>query len=185
MLDNRSLREPQLPIKQAAAGDEEAFAQIMRRMAPLIHTQVRSCRCAGTEDEDLAQESLLGLLAAVRSYRPEAGATFTTYATTCIRRRLLSIARRCGPRASHELPLEEDLELPDQTGDPALQLQEQEELSGLLSRLRQRLTPLEYKVLLLRLSDCSYVEIATRLDITKKAVDNAVQRLRHKLSVPR
>lgn len=176
-MDNRSL-----PILQAAAGDQVAFATVMQRMAPLIHAQVHAFRCVGVEDEDLAQEALLGLLAAVRSYQPDKGAAFTTYATTCIRHRLLSVVRRCAPRTSHELPLEDDLELTDDTGDPALRLQEQEALGGLLARLRQQLTDLEYKVLLLRLSDTSYEEIAGRLTVTKKAVDNAVQRIRRKLS---
>ena len=164
-----------LPITSAAAGDQEAFAAIMRRMTPLIHAQIRSCRTDGTEDEDLAQEALMGLLAAVRSYRTDGGAAFTTYATTCIRNRLLSAARRSVPI---ELPLQEDTDLPDPHSDPALRVQEQETLNS----LRERLTPLEYSVLLLRLSQCSYEEIARRLGVSKKAVDNAVQRLRRKLS---
>jgi len=176
-MDDRSL-----PIALAAAGDQEAFATVMRRMTPLIHAQIRNCRDAGVEDEDLAQEALMGLLAAVRSYRPDGGAAFTTYATACIRRRLLSAIRHNAPRADHELPLQDDLDLTDPTGDPALRLQEQDTLDSLLTRLRQRLTPLEYSVLLLRLSDCSYEEIARRLAVSKKAVDNAVQRLRRKLS---
>ena len=177
-MDNRSL-----PIAQAAAGDQEAFGLIVRRMEPLIHTQIHRCRCIGTEDEDLAQEALMGLLYAVRTFRPDGGASFTTYATVCIRRRLLTFAQDMGSRAGVELPLEEDFDLPDDTADPALLLQEQDEMQGLLHRLQQRLTPLEYKVLLLRLSECSYEEIARRLEVTKKAVDNAVQRLRRKLSI--
>lgn len=173
-MDDRSL-----PIAQAAIGDQEAFAAVMRRMTPLIHAQIRSCRTDGTEDEDLAQEALMGLLAAVRSYRPDGGATFTTYATACIRRRLLSAVRRSAPPS---LPLQEDMDLPDPNGDPALRVQEQDELTERLSHLRQRLTPLEYSVLLLRLSNCSYEEIARRLSVSKKAVDNAVQRLRRKFS---
>ena len=173
-MDDRSL-----PIAQAAAGDQEAFAVIMRRMTPLIHAQIHSCRTDGTEDEDLAQEALMGLLAAVRSYRPDGGAAFTTYATTCIRNRLLSAARRSTPQEMH---VEMEADLIDPHGDPALQLQEQDTLTGLLTHLRGRLTPLEYSVLLLRLSQCSYEEIARRLAVSKKAVDNAVQRLRRKLS---
>ena len=61
-------------------------------------------------------------------------------------------------------------------------LQEQEELESLLARLRTRLTDREYRVLLLRLSDCSYAEIAARLGITVKAVDNAIQRIRRKMA---
>ena len=176
-MDNRTL-----PIAQAAAGDQEAFALLVHRMMPLIHAQVHSCRCVGTEDEDLAQEALMGLLAAVRTYRPDGGASFTTYATACIRHRLLSVARRYGPRADREQSLEDSPELPDPTVDPALLLMDKEELDGLLHRLRTRLTETEYRVLLLRLGDCSYAEIAARLDITVKAVDNAVQRMRRKLT---
>lgn len=154
----------------------------MRQTTPLIHAQLRDFRGNGVEDEDLAQEALMGLLAAVRSYRADGGATFTTYATTCIRRRLLSALRHSASRTNHELPLEEDLDLTDPAGDPALLIQEQEELETLLARMRQRLTPLEYSVLLLRLSHLPYEEIARRLSVSKKAVDNAVQRLRRKLS---
>jgi len=179
-LNNRSLQDEPLPIPLAAEGDEEAFADIVQRMSPLIHAQVRDFKGNGTEDEDLAQEALVGLLAAVRSYRPDGGAAFTTYATACIRHRLLSVIRSSSPRALLEQPLEEQEDLPDFNGDPALQVQEQEEAEQLLDTLRQRLSPLEYKVLLLRLSRCPYEEIATRLSVSKKAVDNAVQRLRKK-----
>ena len=171
----------QLPIAAAAAGDQEAFSLIVHRMEPLIRAQIHVCRCDGTEDEDLAQEALMGLLAAVRTYRPDGGAAFTTYATTCIRNRLLSAARRVAPRTAQEVPLEEEEDVSDATADPALRLQEQEAAQRLLGLMRQRLTKQEYTVMLLRLSDCSYEEIAAKLGITKKAVDNAIQRLRHKI----
>lgn len=171
-----------LPIREAADGDQQAFAQIVRRMEPLILSQVRQFRTAGIEEDDLAQEALLGLLAAVRGYQPEKGAAFTTYATACIRHRLISVARRYGKQESAEIPMEEDLDLVDTTADPALRIQEREALEGLLDRLQQRLTPMEYQVLMLRLGDTSYDTIAARLGITKKAVDNAVQRLRRKMA---
>lgn len=173
-----------LPISRAAAGDQDAFAAVVRRMTPLIHDRIRRHRGAGIEDEDLAQEALMGLLAAVRTYRPDGGAAFTTYATACISHRLQSAVRKAAPRADHELPLMEELDLTDPAADPALRLQEQDDLAELLARLRGRLTPLEYSVLLLRLSDCPYEAIARRLDISKKAVDNAVQRLRRKMAGP-
>ena len=171
-----------LPIAQAAAGDQEAFALLVHRMMPLIHSQIHHCRCAGIENEDLAQEALMGLLAAVRTYREDGGAAFTTYATTCIRNRLLTVVRRNGSLADREVPMEDSPELPDVTADPALRLQEQEELDNLLQKIRTRLTDTEYRVLLLRLSDCSYAEVAAQLGITAKAVDNAVQRMRRKLT---
>ena len=182
LMEDNVMENCKLPIAQAAAGDQEAFALLAHRMMPLIHAQIHSCRCGGVEDEDLAQEALMGLLAAVRTYREDRGAAFTTYATACIRHRLLSVARRYGPLADREVPIEDSPDLPDVAADPALRLQEQEELEGLLERLRTRLTDKEYQVLLLRLRDCSYAEIAARLGITPKAVDNAVQRMRRKLT---
>ena len=175
-MDNQTL-----PIAQAAAGDQEAFALLVHRMMPLIHDQIRRLGCDGLEDEDLAQEALMGLLSAVRAYRPDGGATFTTYATACIRHRLLSVVRRHGPRVGREQPLEDSNDLPDTVVDPTLQVQEREALDSQLARLQSRLTPLEYRVLLLRLGDCPYAEIAARLGITVKAVDNAIQRIRRKI----
>lgn len=173
-MDNRTL-----PIKEAAAGDQEAFAQLVHRMMPLIHTQVRMYRCEGVEDEDLVQEALMGLLAAVRTYRDDKGAAFTTYATTCIRNRLVSVVRHCGARLHHETMLEDDL--PDPNADVSLQIQDREDLNHSLQWFKQCLSETEYHVLLLRLSDCSYAEIAAQLGITTKAVDNAIQRIRRKM----
>lgn len=172
-----------LPIRQAACGDEEAYAAVAHRMAPIIRSTVQSFESLGLDADDLEQEASLGLLAAVRTFRPDGGAAFTTYATTCIRNRLTSVARRHGARIRTEQPLEEDSDLPaDKDSDPARRMLEQEALSRLQEQLRQRLTDLEYRVLLARLSDLSYEEIAARLGVNKKTVDNAVQRLRRKMT---
>lgn len=164
-------------------GDEQAFDAVARRMAPIIRTTVQSFESLGLDTDDLEQEASLGLLAAVRTFRPDGGAAFTTYATTCIRNRLTSVARRHGARIRTEQPFEEDNDLPaDADSDPARRMLEQEALTRLQEQLRQRLTDLEYRVLLARLSDLSYEEIASRLDVSKKTVDNAVQRLRRKMT---
>lgn len=172
-----------LPLERAASGDQEAFAVIAERMAPLIRSTVQSFAATGMDADDLAQEASLGLLAAVQTYRTDGGAAFTTYATTCIRNRLTSLARRHGARIRTEQPFEEERDLPaDADSDPARRMLEQEEFSRLQDQLRQRLTDLEYRVLLARLSDLSYEEIASCLGVSKKAVDNAVQRLRRKMT---
>ena len=175
-MDNRTL-----PIALAADGDQEAFALLAHRMMPLIHDQIHRCGCVGLEDEDLAQEALMGLLAAVRTYRSDGGASFTTYATTCIRNRLLSLVRRHGPRLDHEQSLEDSPELTDTNDDPAQLLLYKEELDDLLTQMRIHLTEMEYRVFLMRLSGFSYAEIATDLSTTAKAVDNAIQRIRRKI----
>ncbi len=171
-----------LPLAAAAQGDENAYAVIAQRMAPLIARCIHPFAAQGLDPDDLAQEASLGLLAAVRAFRPDGGASFTTFATTCIRNRLTSVARR-GTKIRIEEPLsEDDAPAQDPAGDPAAQLLERESFSHLQEQLRRRLTDLEYRVLLARLSDLSYDEIATHLGVSKKTVDNAVQRLRRKMT---
>ncbi len=172
-----------LPLAAAAAGDDEAYAVVARRMAPLMHRCVQSFAACGIDIDDLEQEASLGLLAAVRAYRPDGGATFTTFATTCMRNRLISVTRRHGARTQAEESLiEDDMPVIDHAADPARQMLEREAVTQLQEELKERLTPLEYRVLLARLSDLSYDEIATRLAVSKKTVDNAVQRLRRKMT---
>ncbi len=171
-----------MPIELAASGDEEAYATVAHRMAPIIRSTIQSFESFGLDADDLEQEASLGLLAAVRSYRADGGATFTTYATTCIRNRLTSVTRQQGARIRSEQSIEDNGELPDEDSDPALRMLEQEALTQLREQLQQRLTELEYAVLLARLSDMSYEDIAARLGVSKKAVDNAVQRLRRKMT---
>ncbi len=168
-------------IELAAGGDQEAFACLTRRMMPLMRAQISRHQQEGVDSDDLFQEAMLGLLAAVRSFRPDGGASFTTYATTCIQNRLISLLRRLAPHTGRELPLDED-SAGDPTTDPADRLQQQEDALHLQQQLRGKLTELEYRVLLARLQGASYQEIADSLSVSKKAVDNAVQRLRHKMS---
>ncbi len=176
---------PELPclVKRAANGDEEAFAAVMRRMTPMIKAQIHRFQHIGADEDDLAQECLVGLLTAVRHYRDDVGAAFTTFACTCIHNRLVSMARRYGAKLQRERPLESDSQVPDtNSSNPENRLLEQEGFSQLQAQLQQRLTPLEHAVLLARLSDQTYEQIATRLGVSKKTVDNAVQRLRRKFS---
>ena len=176
----------EFPIRAAAQGNEEAFVTIVRRMMPMIRAQIRRTAPTATEEDDLIQECLLGLLAAVRTCREDGGATFTTYATTCMHNRLVSFLRRQQTQKTVEQPLDEPEDLPDLTDDdPASRVLEQEDALRWRERLLERLTPLEYRVLAARLDDCSYDEIAARLGVSKKAVDNAVQRLRRKLTADR
>ncbi len=167
-----------LPLAAAARGDDAAYAAIAERMTPVIRHCVQGFLSYGLDADDLEQEASLALLAAVRAFRPDGGASFTTFATTCIRNRLTSIARRIG--AQREEPLDEDSAL-DSSDDPARRMLEREAVSHLQSQLRERLTPLEHRVLMARLSDLSYEAIADQLGVSKKTVDNAVQRLRRKM----
>lgn len=169
----------------AADGSGEAFDLLAQRMAPVMNTlAMRYRHVSGLEAEDLLQEGLLGLLAAVHAYQPLNGAFFS-FAAACIRNRMISLVRRHLPAVDFETSDAEAslAELPDEgQADPVSLLIAKEEAQRLFCRLRELLTPLEYRVLTAHLAKNTYRQIAEKLAISEKAVDNALQRVRQKLS---
>ncbi len=131
------------------------------------------------EVEDLNQEGMLGFLAAVRTFRPDRGASFDTYASKCINNRIRTVAGR----ASHKSvlasePLEDD---PSGTQNPLDALSENETFGELLKLLKTTLSDKEQKVLALYISGFTCPEIALRLNVSAKSADNALQRAKRKL----
>ena len=138
--------------------------------------------CDGFDADDLAQEGLLGLLAAVQTYRRSETALFSTYAYACMRNRMVSALRRRHGEQAALLVEEDEPSVISDGDDPAVMLVRQEEVRQLQKRLQQDLTALEYRVLMAHLGGFAYREIAQRLAVSEKAVDNALQRVRRKLA---
>ena len=153
-----------------------AFSLLMARYTPLV--QSLAAQYSKADRDDLAQEGFLGLLAAMQTFQPQKAACFRTYATVCIRNRMISLLRRqhTQPACVQDPDDAAEVTLPD----PASQLIDRESAAALHTKLRSVLSALEYKVLMLHLSSYSYEEIAQRLQIPVKAVDNAWQRVRRK-----
>lgn len=169
----------------AGAGNEEAFSLLVGRCSSMIQAQARRYRNAHLDAEDMAQEGFLGLLSAVQTYRESKKASFRTYASVCIRHRMVSAVRRAGeePPVPDFDPEEDVGSAGRQDGvDPALLVMQREEALRLQAWLEHILTPLEKRVLFYHLSAYSYEEIAQKLEIGPKTVDNALQRIRRKLS---
>ncbi len=153
---------------------------------PLVHSRVNAFRQSGVESDDLFQEGIIGLLSAIRSYRPEAGATFETFAYICITNRLRSAVLTAG-RTTHAISYDEwqcrdsHGEEPEGGPDPQEIVAGREEMARWRQMVSQRLSDLERRAIGLFLSGYSYEEIAFTLHQTVKAVDNALQRARRKL----
>lgn len=172
-------------VALAQTGDDRAFALLVARCEPMLRAQVARFRLPHADAEDVAQEGLLGLLSAVRTFRPDGGASFRTYAAVCVRNRLLSALRRTAGQADESLDATEDdgvqpLHAPAVV-DPESLVLERESAERLLSHLRDHLTPREYTVLLRYMDGYSYAEIAAELHMSAKAVDNALWRARRKV----
>ncbi len=168
----------------AKAGNSEAFTLLAARFS-VVSKKLASRYFAvpDTDTEDLLQEGLLGLLAAVHKYQPENG-DFFPFAVSCIKNRMVSAVRRHLPKGDFELTDAEDIltALPQGQADPATLVIEQDESARLYRKLRTLLTDKEYAVLIAYLGGESYQQIAASLSLTTKAVDNALQRVRRKLA---
>lgn len=176
--------------KMAAAGDREAEEALILRYSRTVRSCARPLFLAGGDSEDLIQEGFLGLLDAVREFKPDRDAGFATFARVCIRNRLRS-AVRSATRAKHR-PLNSSLswesgaveQATSSPPDPEELLIAREEDHEGLERLKEGLSPLERTVLDHYLDGLSYEDIARITNRSTKSVDNAVQRIRRKLTRP-
>ena len=194
MFDYAGFSDAQLQ-RLAASGDRVAEEELVKRYMQLVRACSRPLFLAGGDSEDLIQEGMFGLLSAIREFDPDNGTSFRTFAEHCIKMRLYS-AIKSASRMKH-FPLNDGMSLEQLSEESNSQLsacnesfhrmpedlilarESKEELYNALSNC---LSKLESKVLDLFLDGLSYQDIASRLGKDTKSVDNAVQRIRHKLA---
>lgn len=174
---------PQSVINKALSGDTQAVTSLIIAFIPIIRSRIFEGNPDGLETDDLLQEGLIGLLRALSTFDTSAGVKFTTYATVCIDNHIISALKRAG-RKKHSI-LNGSMPLEDQSEDVLTHLEDQVETREMVrvmqDAIQTRLTPLERRVLSCFLDGLSYDETAQKLSITRKAVDNGMQRVRRKL----
>ncbi|MBR3864793.1 MAG: sigma-70 family RNA polymerase sigma factor [Clostridia bacterium] len=165
-------------------GQDEAFNELYERYKYMIKSCARSFFLVGGDSEDLMQEGVIGLLKAVNSYN---GANaFSTYAYTCIKNSLLSAVKRA--QSFRNKPLNYSISIYSNgfeltpTTDPEEEFIGKESADELIQKINQNLSSFEITVLKLYFEGLSYVEIATKLNKESKSIDNALQRIKRKIS---
>lgn len=174
--------------RRAALGDRAAEESLAARYSRLVRICARPYFLAGGDSEDLIQEGMIGLLSAIRGFRPDEGAAFPSYAEVCIRNRIHSAVKTAvrgkhGPlnsSVSMDSPLFEDSMGFFPSDDPEDMFISREEREARLGALRGKLSDFEVTVLEFYLNGYSCREIAVRTKRSLKSVDNAVQRIRRK-----
>lgn len=176
-----------MPHKATPFNDRnETLAQLMQTLLPYIRKRAASGIGCGLDLDDLVQEGLVGLFSAFKTYDQSKGASFNTYACTCIDNALSAAVRSAG-RKKHLplntfLPIEDtDAELSGLQPSPEEQAISDENFCALRQKINTRLSQREQDVLRLRMAGLSYRQIAERLGCTEKAVDNRLQSVRKKL----
>lgn len=168
-------------LRAARNGDEQALAAIIAKEMPVIRWFARRAVRPGLDFDDAVQEGLIGLFRAIEVFDTKKEASFSTYASVCIKNAVVS-AGKSASRLKHS-PLNHSVPIPEEQSIPGPEEQTiaNEQVSLTLEKARTQLSPLEKNVLRYFLDGFSYQEIGEKLAITPKAVDNALVRLRRKL----
>lgn len=180
-------------------GDESAADWLVDKYKNLVRMKARAFFLTGADNDDLLQEGMIGLYKAIRDYNPGKDAVFMTFASLCIGRQIRTAMTSYNRRKNSPLNTYISLDTPvtDEMGDdarlgdvipsedelnPEALLIDKEQTERFIKALYGTLSKLELQVLELYREGLSYGEIAAHLNKTTKAVDNAIQRIRSKIS---
>lgn len=200
MLDDKkykSLSDEEI-VFLAQNGDKRASEFITAKYLPYVRNKSRAYFLVGGEVEDIMQEGLIGLYEAIQDYSDRKQASFKTFMDICVTRQIMT-ALKAASRQKH-IPLNtyvslnkplfqeetdrnfQDTLITEKVEDPESLFIDVEKTIEINQEIKRSLSEFEYKVLRLYLQGVSYVRIAKVLEKEEKAIDNAIQRIRKKLS---
>lgn len=177
-------------IKSGDSDADAAFETICSRYLNLISSISSKYRfCAQWyELSDFMQEGLIGLLAACKSFDESHSMSFKNYAMLCVENRFKTIMRHHCTKAqvptNNIVPIDENVfSVEDVNALSVVEaLESKEYIKSVFKKHDASFSALEKKVLRLYLSGYSYKQTACALSISEKSVDNALCRIRKKLS---
>ena len=187
-------------VALAKNGDKEAERKVLVRYRQFVRLKANSYFLAGGDGDDLIQEGYIGLYKAIRDYEYGRSTTFRSFAELCVTRQIIT-AIKTASRQKH-LPLNTyisfshspssadfdtrtlaDIIPSGRSSDPVQQVISSEECVSLTDCLVRLLSPLESRVLKYYLEGNSYEAIAEYIGHDTKTVDNALQRIKRKVTL--
>lgn len=133
------------------------------------------------EADDLVQEGMIALYAAIGSYEPTAGKSFKNFVKLCAERRIYSYLRfvcRCAPEGSRS---EVDPETLSEGVTPEEHILTDEAEGEFRMRLLSVLSDFEFRVVTMYLEGMRYAQISEATGKEIKSIDNALTRAKKKL----
>ncbi len=191
-----NLNDEQL-VELSRDGDGYATELIMEKYRNFVRAKSRTYFLIGADKEDIIQEGMIGLYKAIRDYKPDAQASFKSFAELCITRQIIT-AIKTATRQKH-IPLNSYVSLSKPVYDddnerimldtiveykkldPQEIIVDKERFFSIEEKLSVILSKLELKVLNQYLEGKSYTEIALHINRSEKSIDNALQRIKKKI----
>ena len=188
MEDYRKLSDECLAV--LARNDENALETLIERYKKAVISTARQYFLVGGEEDDLIQEGTVGLFKAITTF--DGVSAFKNYAFKCIKSGIISTVRKSTSDKSKALnyyvPIytgeDEDktLLIKGEVADPEEEYINSESASEFMARIKAALSGYEYEILNMYLEGYSYSDIAEKKNKNVKSVDNAVQRIRKKIT---
>lgn len=197
------------PLFQLAKqGDEKALEEFFSSHKELVSKICRRFFLLGGEKDDIIQEGMIGLYKALMAYDETKNASFKTFASVVVSRQVMNAVKKYSSnknnplnnglsidmeggvkvfqQASHEEMGNEEEPffyiIPSSEPNPQEKLLSQERLQEMVNDIDSKLSNKEKLVLAQFLQGKSQMQIASGLGLPVKSVDNAITRIKAKLS---
>ena len=187
-------------VARAKAGNTDATRSLLTRYHYFVRLKANSYFLAGGDGDDLIQEGYIGLYKAIRDFEHDRSTSFRSFAELCVTRQIITAIKTASRQKHSPLntyisfshsPSSSDYDtrtladvIPSgRTSDPVQQVISSEEVVSLTDCLVRLLSPLESRVLKYYLEGNSYEDIAVHIGHDTKTVDNALQRIKRKVTM--
>ena len=176
-------------VEAFRSGDEQAFETLYRRYEKVIKGFARTFYFLGGAPEDLWQEGFFGLYSATKTFdeqkSKESNSSFRTFAYSCIKYRMINaVTKEASDKRkalNSTVSIDETVEnLPEMTVSPEDIIIGHERKDEITEKIKEELSEFERQVFDLYVEDYKYTEIADKLGVPAKSVDNALQRIKDK-----
>lgn len=182
-------------------GEDAAIDYLLEKYKPLVRKKARTLYLIGGDNDDLIQEGMIALYKAIRAYDPERESSFGGYATLCIEHQLYNVIKVANRLKNSPLntyvslyaPMNSDTDSnsretladtlqPSELINPEDIVIDKENVTDIESAIEKRLSKFEQQVVSLYIDGSDYQQIASILGKSPKSIDNALQRIKKKLS---
>lgn len=181
IVENDQTISEELVIKLINEGEYQLLPHIIEHYMPSIVATVK-CYLPAPYVDDAVQEATIALYNAIKTYDSQRS-SFSTFASLCIKRAVISFVRRNGAQKNIPDEMLSSLEGADISDNltPEEIIIGKEDYESLTQSIKLELSKMEFEVLQMFLAGMSYTDIAESLNTNEKAVDNALSRIRKKL----
>ncbi len=186
---------------RAQAGDSFAANQILKKCSGMVWKIINNHGffIPGGDKRDLHQEGLFGVVKAIKDYNVSRGSFMNFAQLTAVRQIITAVktARRVKHMSLNQATsldhpqtgtgsFEKSVTLGEMIENPLIAVDRvviaKEELEALDELLMNKLTDVEYICITMAAEGHSYDEMAQAVGMDCKAVDNALQRVKHKIT---